>query len=199
MAPVDANRSNAARRPGDASRGSVAADVVHDAGDWSAFATADAIVAAAVAALNSERDEVGEAAARQVVVALSDDQSVRRLNRDFRGVDKPTNVLSFPAAGDAGGPHADPPHLGDVVLAVETLRREADELGVEPDHHLAHIVVHGILHLLGYDHESEADAVGMERLETAVLARLGIADPYDDRAFELSQTEARHTVPPKGL
>jgi probable rRNA maturation factor len=112
----------------------------------------------------------------QACIALSSDEHVRALNRTYRGKDKPTNVLSFPAAQpiDDDGPI----QLGDIILAVETVEREADEQGVAPRDHLSHLVVHGLLHLLGFDHETVAEAEEMEGLETAILARLGIADPY---------------------
>ena len=101
---------------------------------------------------------------------------MRRLNRDYRGKDKPTNVLSFPRrrllAGRLG------PLLGDIVLAAETVAREAEDEGLALDDHLTHLIVHGFLHLLGYDHEDEAEAAVMEGLETAILGGLGIADPY---------------------
>jgi len=106
----------------------------------------------------------------ELSLALADDATVRTLNRDYRAKDKPTNVLSFPA------PHG--PLLGDVIIAYETLAREAAEEGVPPSDHLAHLTIHGLLHLLGYDHETEAEAVTMEALETSILAGLGIADPH---------------------
>lgn len=102
--------------------------------------------------------------------ALADDEQVRVLNRDYRAKDKPTNVLSFPAV------HG--PLMGDVIVAYETLAREAEEEGISKADHLAHLTVHGVLHLLGYDHETEDEAVAMEALETAILAGLGIKDPH---------------------
>lgn len=106
---------------------------------------------------------------------LADDEAVRALNRQWRGQDKPTNVLSFPApAGPAGGARL----LGDIVLAWDTIAREADQEGKAVPDHTAHLVVHGVLHLLGLDHESDAEADTMEAVEVAALARLGIADPY---------------------
>lgn len=106
----------------------------------------------------------------EISIALADDATVRNLNRDYRAKDKPTNVLSFPA------PHG--PLLGDVVIAYETLQREAVEEGVAPRDHLVLLTVHGLLHLLGYDHLTEPEAVEMESIETAVLAGLGINDPH---------------------
>jgi probable rRNA maturation factor len=109
---------------------------------------------------------------------LADDATLRRFNKDYRGIDEPTNVLSF-AAGEEPSPDGGGPLLlGDVLLAYETLGREAERQGKRFPDHFCHLVVHGVLHLLGHDHETEAEAVAMERLETAALDRLGIANPY---------------------
>jgi probable rRNA maturation factor len=108
---------------------------------------------------------------RSLVIALADDRRVRALNARDRKKDRPTNVLSYPS-----GEHA---FLGDIVLARQTVWREARAQGKTPVDHVAHLVVHGTLHLMGYDHEtSEADAERMEALERRILAKLGIADPY---------------------
>jgi probable rRNA maturation factor len=112
----------------------------------------------------------------ELSLVFTDDAHVRRLNRDFRKKDNPTNVLSFPAPADADGRLG--PILGDVVLARETVFREADAEGLTIGAHLAHLILHGFLHILGYDHADEAEATAMERLETAILGGLGIADPY---------------------
>ena len=149
-------------------------------------------VAAALTAAPAAAAPPGE-----VGVVLADDATVRELNRRYRGVDRPTNVLSFPAAGAAGsmpapaagGDEAMP--LGDVVLALETVAREAAERGVSVADHLTHLVVHGTLHLLGHDHGTDAEAATMEALETAVLAALGVADPYaDDEEKKEERAEA---------
>ena len=103
-------------------------------------------------------------------LALTSDRAVRALNHDFRGQDKPTNVLSFPTFTR--------PYLGDIALARATIAREARQQGKTLEHHLAHLVVHGVLHLLGHDHAVRADAQRMEALEKRVLAGLGIGDPY---------------------
>ena len=121
----------------------------------------------------------------EAAVVLADDALLRDLNRTYRGRDRPTNVLSFgdPDAmkmpGEMPGEMPGGPKLlGDVVLARETLVREAAEQGKPLGHHLTHLVVHGVLHLLGYDHDAEPRAGEMETLEAAILAELGIADPY---------------------
>ncbi|CAA7624493.1 rRNA maturation RNase YbeY [Magnetospirillum sp. UT-4] len=127
----------------------------------------------------------------EISILLADDGEVQRLNREWRGKDVPTNVLSFAAMDDdeAPLPVGAPLLLGDVVLALGTCVAEAREQGKTLAHHAAHLVVHGVLHLLGYDHEasgheargheeSEAEAEQMERLEAAILAGYGIADPY---------------------
>jgi len=111
-----------------------------------------------------------------LTVALADDRRVRALNKRDRRQDKPTNVLSYPSGEKA--------YLGDVLLARQTVWREAKAQKKTPADHVAHLIVHGTLHLLGHDHEtSEADAERMEALERRVLARLGIADPYETREF----------------
>lgn len=110
------------------------------------------------------------AAGAELSLVLADDAALRALNARWRQQDKPTNVLSFPAG--------DSVLLGDVVLAFETVRREASEQGKSLADHMSHLVVHGVLHLLGHDHERPRDADVMESLERQVLAGLGIADPY---------------------
>jgi probable rRNA maturation factor len=117
-----------------------------------------------------------------VGVVLADDAEQRRLNRTYRGKDAPTNVLAFPVAGSAApAVAAGPPVLlGDVVLACETVAREAAEQNKPVADHLRHLVVHGVLHLLGFDHATDADATMMETREIAILARLGVPDPYRD-------------------
>jgi probable rRNA maturation factor len=107
-----------------------------------------------------------------VAVLLTDDAAVKTLNADFRGKDAPTNVLSFPAPATAA------PHLGDIVLAFGVCAQEAEAQAKPLAHHLMHLTAHGVLHLLGYDHESDADAEAMEALEREILANLGVPDPY---------------------
>jgi len=103
-------------------------------------------------------------------ILLANDRALRRLNRDFRGADKPTNVLSFPAAAAA--------YRGDIAIAYGVTKREAKDAGKNFADHAAHLVVHGVLHLAGHDHQHPKDAKAMEALEAKILARFGIADPY---------------------
>ncbi len=128
--------------------------------------------AAAAAALAA----VPPATPVEVSILLADDARLRALNRDYRGLDRSTNVLSFP--GLAAPPVGAPRLLGDVAIAAETTGREARAMGKPLAAHLSHLVVHGTLHLLGHDHENAADATIMEDLERRILARLGIDDPY---------------------
>ncbi|MDY0242963.1 MAG: rRNA maturation RNase YbeY [Rhodospirillaceae bacterium] len=134
---------------------------------------------AALAALRSEPAETLPPGALEISLVLADDETVRGLNRDFRGQDRPTNVLSF-AALDEDAPLVEdgPVLLGDIVLAFETVEAEARAAGKPMNHHLSHLVVHGVLHLLGYDHMVEDEAEEMEARESAVLAGLGIPAPY---------------------
>ncbi|MBI1364466.1 MAG: rRNA maturation RNase YbeY [Alphaproteobacteria bacterium] len=114
--------------------------------------------------------------AGEAAILFTDDATVRDLNRRFRGKDAPTNVLSFPS-GAAG-------LLGDVALAYETCAREAREKGVALADHAAHLIAHGLLHLVGYDHMDDREALLMERLETAILGAVGVADPYEEAELE---------------
>jgi probable rRNA maturation factor len=117
---------------------------------------------------------LGEAAGG-VTILLSDNETVRDLNARFRGKDRPTNVLSFPAAPMPGAKH---PPLGDIVLGYGVCAEEARAQGKSLSDHLAHLTVHGVLHLLGRDHEDDVEAENMEAEERAILAGLGVADPY---------------------
>jgi probable rRNA maturation factor len=148
---------------------------------WQAESGAEAVIQRAVAAAAEIADaDVGEA---ELAVMLTDDAGIRTLNSNWRGIDKPTNVLSFPALPPTGavGPDDVPRMLGDIAIAYETTRKEADDEQKPFDHHLSHLAVHGFLHLIGYDHEKDDDAEAMEGLETEILAQLGIPDPYADR------------------
>ena len=111
-------------------------------------------------------------------VRVVDEAESQALNREYRGHDKPTNVLSFPAGEIAGMPQEAGLLLGDIVICAPVVAREAEEQGKEPGHHWAHMLVHGTLHLLGYDHQSEAQATAMEALEREVLGRFGVGNPY---------------------
>jgi len=111
-------------------------------------------------------------------VFLCDDETIARLNGQWRGQEKPTNVLSFPAPALHGAAPDEKIPLGDIAIAYETLAREAEENGTTVSNHLSHLVVHGFLHLLGYDHHMEDEAERMERLERDILAPMGVADPY---------------------
>ena len=126
------------------------------------------LVQAAAAAVLRQAEFDGDA----VTILLTDDESVRDLNARFRGKDYATNVLSFPAPENPEG------HLGDIALAFGVCAREASEQGKPLGHHLQHLVAHGVLHLLGYDHETDAEAEHMEGLERVILAGLGVPDPY---------------------
>ena len=156
----------------------IALDTVTEAGNWDGLPNAEALAQRAAEAAATVADGADEDL--EVSVMLTDDESIRTLNRQWRGKDKPTNVLSFPAPEQPGleGPR----HLGDIALAYETLVREAEEESKPLADHFAHLVVHGVLHLLGYDHETDEEADVMEALEVKALAGLGIADPYRDMA-----------------
>lgn len=148
---------------------------------WQAEPDAEAVIHRAIATAAGMVDaDIGEA---ELAVMLTDDAGIRTLNSNWRGVDKPTNVLSFPALQPtaAGGPDDAPRMLGDIAIAYETARKEADDEQKPFDHHLSHLAVHGFLHLIGYDHEKDDDAEAMEALEQEILAQLGIPDPYADR------------------
>jgi probable rRNA maturation factor len=156
---------SAARR----TRPAPAIDIVVESPSWRSESDAAAVI----------RRAIGQAAAMtdattgpsELAVMLCDDATMRELNGRWRGRPEPTNVLSFPAAGRSQT-------LGDIAIAYETTAREAQAEDKSFADHLAHLAVHGFLHLLGYDHQSDAEAAAMERLEVAILARLGVADPY---------------------
>ena len=157
----------------------IALDVAVEAEGWSRLADPEAFARrAAEAAFAVASDAPGGDV--EISLLFADDGAVQALNRDFRGKDRPTNVLSFPAPGQSAGPGPRP--LGDIALAYGTVAREAEEEGKSFEDHATHLVVHGVLHLLGYDHELETQAEIMESLEVKALASLGIADPYRDMA-----------------
>jgi probable rRNA maturation factor len=121
---------------------------------------------------------VDPAANVEVSVRIVDEAEMRNLNRDYRGMDKPTNVLAFPAGGAGFLPPGEVPLLGDIVVCAGVVAREAEEQGKVPADHWTHMLVHGVLHLLGQDHTDDDEAQAMEALERRILAELGIADPY---------------------
>ena len=147
---------------------------------WQSEPDSEAVIDRAIAtAAGIVNADLGEA---ELAVMLTDDAGIRTLNANWRGIDKPTNVLSFPALPPTGGGPEDAPRmLGDIAIAYQTTRSEADDEQTPFDHHLSHLAVHGFLHLIGYDHEKDDDAEAMESLETEILAQLGIPDPYSDR------------------
>lgn len=165
-------------------------EIVVESELWNAQPEAQATVRDAVITAAASTRAL-PAAGGEVSVVLADDAAIRRLNRDWRGIDRPTNVLSFPAPqlrstgpGRTRSGNSAPALLGDIIIAYETTAAEAAAAAKPFAHHLAHLAVHGFLHLLGYDHESDADANEMERLETKILARLDVPDPYQTRAHE---------------
>lgn len=162
-------------------------DTVFEDERWQVFGLEPLADAAARAVFS----KLGMAAEGFVISLLAcDDARIAALNTEFRGKPKPTNVLSWPsderAAQDAGGlpdlpepgPADDPEELGDIAIAYETCMSEASSQNKLPRDHVTHLMVHGILHLLGYDHIDDADAAVMESLETRILAGMGISDPY---------------------
>lgn len=147
---------------------------------WDAESAAEQTVRDAVAAAATTAD-AGEG---EVSVVLTDDAAIRTLNRDWRKIDKPTNVLSFPAPDNAAGEKM----FGDIVIAYETLARECDEEDRIFLHHLAHLTVHGFLHLIGYDHQTDSEADAMEALESKIMIAMKRPDPYLGR--ELARSSA---------
>ena len=152
-------------------------DVAVEGGAWSDLGDVETIARRAVAAALAVASDAPRGPV-EVSLLLTDDAGVRALNAAWRDKDRPTNVLSFPAPAQPGVPG--PRHLGDIALAFETLQREAREEGKSMADHAAHLIVHGTLHLMGYDHESTGEAEIMEALEVKALKSLKIADPYRD-------------------
>lgn len=147
-------------------------DIMVEAGNWPDETALEGLVRKSVEAAWANLGL--KSAASELSVVFTDDASIQILNAEWRGKDKPTNVLSFPVkAGAQPGPM-----LGDIIIARETVEREAREEGKPLENHLAHLVVHGFLHLLGYDHETDAEAEVMEGREREILHALAIPDPY---------------------
>jgi probable rRNA maturation factor len=151
-------------------RASLKIDVLLESGLWSGAEEAGPVVRRAVA----EAAAMLSTPRAELAIVLTDDSAIRVLNRAWRGVDAATNVLSFPAPRIGGGPAL----IGDIVMAYETIDREARAEAKPFAHHVAHLAVHGFLHLLGYDHARKKDAEAMEKLERDILRRLGVPDPY---------------------
>ena len=154
-----------------------------EAGDWPAEPTLEELARRAVDAadraieaaeaprrLSPASSSKEETEGSELSIVFTNDEAIRKLNLQWRGKDKPTNVLSFPQAGG--------PLLGDVIMAAETVAREAALADKTLEEHMAHLLIHGYLHLLGFDHEAEEDAEEMEQLERVALKSLGISDPY---------------------
>ena len=163
----------------------VAIDVLVDAQLWQALPDAEDIVRRAIE-LAADGRVLAHHRGGAIAVLLCDDAAIAELNSRWRSRDRPTNVLSFPAPPPLAppGPFLGTP-LGDIAIAYETVAREAGEQGKTVADHLAHLAVHGFLHLMGYDHHIEIEAERMERLERDILARIGIADPYASRDVEI--------------
>jgi len=161
-------------------RAAPAIEILVESGRWSGRRGVQPLLRRVIAGASTAlpAKAVRSTSGAELAIVLTNDSAIRELNRTWRGKDEPTNVLAFPTDPQAS------PHrlLGDVVIAYETLAREAKTERKPFDHHLAHLAVHGFLHLCGYDHETDRQAAAMERLETAILARLGIPDPYIARA-----------------
>lgn len=165
-------------------------DVIVESSLWD---TASGAEAAVRRALTEAAIAIGaNFADRALAVLLTDDAAMRRLNAQWRGVDKPTNVLSFPPANAGQQPGA-VRSLGDIAVAFETTVREAIEEEKPFADHVAHLAVHGFLHLLGYDHDTDAAAATMEQLERVILARLGVPDPYPTNG-KLAPENLAHAV-----
>jgi probable rRNA maturation factor len=187
MRKTTAERVRGTDSPGNRNSGPMApfalpvTEVLVVADCWQSEPGAEAAIHRAIATAAAMADAgAGDA---ELAVMLTDDSGIRTLNSNWRGIDKPTNVLSFPALQPTGpaGPDDAPRMLGDIAIAYETARKEADDEQKPFDHHLSHLAIHGFLHLIGYDHETDEDAEAMETLEQEILAQLGIPDPYADR------------------
>ena len=138
---------------------------------------ADRVLSAAAKDLSSSESQPFPPQPVELSLVFTGDEEIRQINAEWRGKDKPTNVLSFPAFPIEPGAMPGP-MLGDIVIARETVEREAADLEKSPEAHLTHLLVHGFLHLFGYDHLENDEAERMETIETRILATLGLSDPY---------------------
>jgi probable rRNA maturation factor len=148
-------------------------DIAIEDDGWAALPNLELMAeqAAAAALPKGEQSKI-------ITLLFADDETMQVLNKEWRGLDKPTNVLSFPAPKDQPVPLGELPLLGDIVLGFGICAREAEEAGKTLGNHTCHLIVHGVLHLLGYDHENDKDAQVMEAAEIKILSTLGIENPY---------------------
>jgi probable rRNA maturation factor len=148
-------------------------DIAIEDDGWAALPNLELMAeqAAAAALPKGEQSKI-------ITLLFADDETMQVLNKEWRGLDKPTNVLSFPAPKDQPVPPGELPLLGDIVLGFGICAREAEEAGKTLGNHTCHLIVHGVLHLLGYDHENDKDAQVMEAAEIKILSTLGIENPY---------------------
>jgi probable rRNA maturation factor len=156
-------------------RRTIAIDFAVESELWQTVPDVEAVITAAVSAAVAGA-KLKHAPGAELSVVLTDDTGIAKINAAWRAIDKPTNVLSFPLVQPTATARA--PMLGDIILAYETLDREALEAGRPFQQHLTHLAVHGLLHLFGYDHVTPDEAEAMEAMEIAILARLGIDNPY---------------------
>ena len=170
--------SGAAAEESEPPRG-IVLDIVEEAGGWASAGDVAVLLAPLLLAIGRNCALRSQLPA-EACLALADDAAVRKLNATYRAKDKATNILSFPSGmpGEAGQPR----QLGDIILGFETIAAEAVEQGVPLADHIRHLALHGLLHLMGYDHEADATAEAMEALEIEILAEIGVANPYGEDA-----------------
>ena len=175
----------------------IVAEVIIEADHWNEIGRVDRLVHNACQAVSSHKIGLNVRSPRRVTVVLSTNNNIAKLNGQFRGKPTPTNVLSFPASASADPHEETVDYIGDIIMAAETTFDEARKLKIPPAHHLQHLVVHALLHLLGYDHADDRTAIEMETLETKILATLSIPDPYANATAtdnELSPMKERHSI-----